>query len=524
MAQRLIVGVDRPYIHDLREEISEKQCLGADYFVAPLVDVCYGKGQHLARIGSSVESGRGMESRDWITNIIGKISEWIDLDSSNGAERQASLQALQEETAWASYLSLQAILLPTPRFNSVNYARALMQAFTGYQQFYIRIPMITHFHSQENVSNIHDRDGWLLWDGLRQHIGDAGRYFVALELCEECENIPTDSIGTAFISRWCAEPVKLLIIPTQLFQTNSAGYPVLTKRMQQMLGLLLPHCSQVMLTGESTREGGSFVHYAQYLRHLVAQGQAQLSNAARHVQGYEDTLQAPLQPLMDNLEAQTYETFEKDPMKYIKYEEGITKAIQHFHKKRTLERNSSDQVVLVLTVVGAGRGPLVAAALSASANTGIPLRIYAVEKNPNAVVILRSRVHSEVWSNVTVVDTDMRDWQPPELCDVMVSELLGSFGDNELSPECLDGAQKCLRSDGVSIPQSYTSYIAPIATSKLWNMAKAFNLSNSTIADGLNVAYVVRFHSSYQFAEAKPLFTFTHPNIPKEGTKIDNTR
>lgn len=33
------------------------------------------------------------------------------------------------------------------------------------------------------------------------------------------------------------------------------------------------------------------------------------------------------------------------------------------------------------------------------------------------------------------------------------SELLGSFGDNELSPECLDGAQRFLKPDGVSIPQ-----------------------------------------------------------------------
>jgi len=32
--------------------------------------------------------------------------------------------------------------------------------------------------------------------------------------------------------------------------------------------------------------------------------------------GYEDYLQTPLQPLMDNLESQTYEVFEKDPVKY----------------------------------------------------------------------------------------------------------------------------------------------------------------------------------------------------------------
>lgn len=40
----------------------------------------------------------------------------------------------------------------------------------------------------------------------------------------------------------------------------------------------------------------------------------------------------------------------------------------------------------------------------------------------------------------------MREFNPPEKADILVSELLGSFGDNELSPECLDGAQKFLKS------------------------------------------------------------------------------
>jgi len=43
-----------------------------------------------------------------------------------------------------------------------------------------------------------------------------------------------------------------------------------------------------------------------------------------------------------------------------------------------------------------------------------------------------------------VVSEDMRRWKPPhpdDKADIVVSELLGSFGDNELSPECLDGAQ-----------------------------------------------------------------------------------
>lgn len=47
---------------------------------------------------------------------------------------------------------------------------------------------------------------------------------------------------------------------------------------------------------------------------------------------------------------------------------------------------------IVVTVVGAGRGPLVACALNASCTTGVRIRVYAVEKNMNAVVTLRNRV------------------------------------------------------------------------------------------------------------------------------------
>jgi protein arginine N-methyltransferase 5 len=43
-----------------------------------------------------------------------------------------------------------------------------------------------------------------------------------------------------------------------------------------------------------------------------------------------------------------------------------------------------------------------------------------------------------------------------------VSELLGSFGDNELSPECLDGAQRFLKPDGISIPSSYWPFFLSV--------------------------------------------------------------
>ena len=68
-------------------------------------------------------------------------------------------------------------------------------------------------------------------------------------------------------------------------------------------------------------------------------------------------LQAPLQPLQDNLENSTYETFERDTIKYTKYEEAICQAL--------CDMAPATEVVVIM-VVGAGRGPLVRASLQAS--------------------------------------------------------------------------------------------------------------------------------------------------------------
>ena len=102
--------------------------------------------------------------------------------------------------------------------------------------------------------------------------------------------------------------------------------------------------------------------------------------------GYEDYLQCPLQPLMDNLESQTYEVFEKDPVKYSEYQAAMTAALADMVPEG--ERGTR---VVTLMVVGAGRGPLVRAALNASQKSGVKIRVFAVEKNPNAVVTLQQQ-------------------------------------------------------------------------------------------------------------------------------------
>lgn len=57
----------------------------------------------------------------------------------------------------------------------------------------------------------------------------------------------------------------------------------------------------------------------------------------RFARGYEDYLQCPLQPLMDNLESGTYEVFEKDPVKYAQYQFAIQEAITDIASARKAE-------------------------------------------------------------------------------------------------------------------------------------------------------------------------------------------
>lgn len=46
---------------------------------------------------------------------------------------------------------------------------------------------------------------------------------------------------------------------------------------------------------------------------------------------------------------------------------------------------------------------------------------------------------------------DMRTLELPEKIDILITELLGSFGDNELSPECLDGAVRFLKREHICV-------------------------------------------------------------------------
>lgn len=274
-----------------------------------------------------------------------------------------------------------------------------------------------------------------------------------------------------------------------------------------------------------------------YLRNLQ-QRQPPRTAIERFGMGYQDYLQAPLQPLTVNLESITYEVFEKDPVKYEWYERAVAKALKDWAEEKKPTSNPDGRVVVA--VVGAGRGPLVTRTLQASADTGVKIDLWAVEKNPNAFVLLQ-RHNEDLWGGrVTLVQSDMRSWKGPrrennplsqhasagealdsdnsQLChpnpseaestrgrtplmpefspmymDIVISELLGSFADNELSPECLDGVTHLLNPvHGISIPASYSAHLTPIAAPRLHAEVMSQSAVNPAAPE---TPYVVMLHA-----------------------------
>ena len=104
----------------------------------------------------------------------------------------------------------------------------------------------------------------------------------------------------------------------------------------------------------------------------------------------------------------------------------------------------------------------------------VPITVEAVDANPEAITFLRNmfRDESEVTVHESAVigaeklqssdqDTGAPELQPPSLanlqakCDIIVSEVFGSFGDNEFLPEITAEASYFASSRAIFIPSSW---------------------------------------------------------------------
>ncbi|EEB05578.1 type II protein arginine N-methyltransferase Skb1 [Schizosaccharomyces japonicus yFS275] len=434
----------------------------------------------------------GYYPNEFTNQVFGLASPWIELDSDDPLVVQRSSEVALREAEYAEYCGLQAVILFGPRnsTNSMQYGAVIMELLnkTNIINIFVRI----------DISN-NEADyfsSWKVWQAIRTACDYHPRLHVALEMPIK-ESPPIE-----LISRWYAEPIGVLIMSCLTFVANPKGYPVLGRKHKAILSLFLQLKPRLLLcdNDEPNRVGAS-PDYSIYLKHLI-KTQPPPPVVEDFAEGYKDYLQIPLQPLSHDLENITYEVFERDPVKYAQYEQAIHAALA----------DRPEDSVTRIAVVGAGRGPLVDCALRAAIQSGRTVDMIALEKNPNAFSMLVKRNREDWASKVTLVFGDMRQWRPDYKVDILVSELLGSMGDNELSPECLDGAQAVLDEEtGISIPSSYVPFVTPIMSQKLWTEAR--KLGNGAF----DRAYVVLMNAfdfiatddEYRF---QPLWAFHHPD------------
>ncbi|XP_017880424.1 protein arginine N-methyltransferase 5 [Ceratina calcarata] len=515
--RRVSCGLDFCATPDLNNCLLSANTSKYEFICAPLVHPLFKRefvsGKAKERSGPFTRPDIILCSSDWNTLIIGKLSPHIKVDSKNPIVRKNSEETLRQELNLASHLGLIGVTFKLTKGirENVNLARIICDTLSKpwTLQVWVQVPMENpmkqaYSYREQDCGEV--ESPWEWWNAFRIICDYNGKLGVALVVSHD---LPDDEE----IHRWLGEPVRCLIFPTTLFITNKKGYPVLSKAHKALVKKFHMLGVQIILTGQNRYQSITFYHnYLEYLWKTCDED----GPVERYARGFEDFLQYPLQPLMDNLESQTYETFEKDPIKYTQYQDAIYQAI-----RAIVDRTLGKSRTIIIMVVGAGRGPLVNASLNASATAKQDIKVYAVEKNPNAVLTLQA-LERDLWENkVTVVSCDMREWDPPEKADIVVSELLGSFGDNELSPECLDGVQRFLKDDGICIPTSYTSYIAPVQSPKLYNEVRQCRAKDKHPLAHFQAPYVVRLQNKYDIAKPQSLFTFKHPNNENNS---DNSR
>ncbi|KAK5018144.1 hypothetical protein LTR16_001775 [Cryomyces antarcticus] len=473
-----------------------------------------------------------------ISQLLAVTSPWIDLASPDPLVANVSRQVFNMEVQYAAFCGVGNVIVQGPQLmhgtahasGLTQYARAVLEALNAgpYLQLQILLPMydgpdqddgdfvgslapfarVQYLQTAEPERKAELFDTWEAWDVIRSSrwFSEAPRLlsFPASTFLKNAKGYPAlTKPHQGLISHYMrlrTPPWLLLSDVGPIPGLAAPSIPVYTAE-----GLISPSASANATAGslpteptpaEAARipQSDSRKHkdptpYLSYIRHLQ-RNQPPRSTIERFGAGYQDYLQSPLQPLTDDLESITYEVFEKDPIKYDWYERAIAAALRDWRaldKPRSglevtqgadnddyINENSDGKGRVVIAVVGAGRGPLVKRALRAAETTGVPIELWAVEKNPNAYVVLQ-RHNEEDWDfQVSVVKSDMRSWAGPTLpnntngkVDILISELLGSFADNELSPECLDGVQHVLSADAISIPASYTAHLTPIAAPRL---------------------------------------------------------
>ncbi|KAH8582591.1 Hs17p [Cryptosporidium sp. chipmunk genotype I] len=418
---------------------------------------------------------------DWNTGIIGQFP----------TEGHSNLNEARKLLDWCDFIGYHAIIISIEQL-SINFL-SMISSFIGLVSTGIQI----WIEMVINEDNSIDKQ-WNEWQIANTIINASPNTKIGLVL-----KIHSNSSGKVSIddySRFFGEPIKCLFINYDFFESKHSDLLV-SELLKQYLRAKIPISIYLNDNTNSNIEliiNKSFNNIIKFIKRFPP-----LSSQQKYEYDYIDVLQTPLQPLSNNLKSIEYEVFERDHMKYEKY----------FHAIRLfLSENTVSSKKMKVLIVGSGRGGLIQSVFNAFNYIGShSFEIMCVEKNRNAVLTLKAKMNCRDdanWKKVEVINSDIRAIKLKEKYDLIISELMGSFGDNELSPECLIYAQKFLKPSGIMIPQRYTSYLEPISCRKVWNNAVSYLKSRT-----LEMPLVSRLRSHYKISLEGPkeVFSFHHP-------------
>lgn len=97
------------------------------------------------------------------------------------------------------------------------------------------------------------------WNSFRTYCGSDKKLRLAIDVSD---NLPDENE----ISRWLGEPLICVFINTKTFLTNPKGFPVLSKRHQDLVINVMKRQVHVVITGSASEE--RLLHFQQYINHL----------------------------------------------------------------------------------------------------------------------------------------------------------------------------------------------------------------------------------------------------------------
>jgi len=316
-----------------------------------------------------------------------------------GLDEALADHIFSEAAQWAKYLGMHSV---TFDIGGLSEDSATPQSVYFYGEVIARLLHKTRYEGFHLWIKTPWTDrGWRLWNTLRTSIGDTAKS--RLHVIVDLDGLAAgDAMWNARFQRWFGESLSAVAMPTALFNAGgNAGTAgaALPSPLQEVCRHFFRYPQIKWLVYGPCQQGQNYAQYRDHLDRIRA-GHP-FSEEELFLLPSTDFLQRPMQPLQDQLHSANYALFEKDPVKYAQYEKAIRQALIDRH---------GDGGSVTLMVLGAGRGPLVDAAIRAAAGLTCKLKIFVVEKNPPAVVTLEHRARDD-WSghDVTIVKTDMRD-------------------------------------------------------------------------------------------------------------------